>query len=97
MLLYSVSLFLLAVLTMVNCPNCDVEVRDRGLSMHLSRYCRMRDAATTSALTERLEHRQAIAQAARVEEERRRQEEHEVQHRQQQQRQPRVEEVSIIF
>ncbi|KAG2116269.1 hypothetical protein DEU56DRAFT_761545 [Suillus clintonianus] len=63
---------------MVNCPNCNVEVRDRGLSMHLSRYCRMRDVATTSALTERLEHRQTIAQAARVEEERKQQEEHEV-------------------
>ena len=51
---------------MVECPNCNTEVHDRGLVLHLSRYCKARDVATASALVERRQRGEAIAEAARL-------------------------------
>jgi len=70
--------FLLIFLSMVKCPNCDTEVRDRGLVLHLNRYCKARDTATASVLTERCERGEAIAETTRLRhlaDEQRRQEE----------------------
>ena len=65
----SIFVFLLTFLLMVQCPNCNVEVHTHGLSIHLSRYCKICDVATTSALAERREHGEAIAEATRLEDE----------------------------
>jgi hypothetical protein len=67
MLLFRVFFFLLTCLSMVKCPNCDIEIQhDRGLVLHLNRYCKALNAATTSALAERRERGEAIAEATRL-------------------------------
>jgi hypothetical protein len=38
---------------MVQCPNCGTEVSDRGLSNHLTRWCKSRLSVTENVLDQR--------------------------------------------
>ncbi|KAG1792362.1 uncharacterized protein HD556DRAFT_1309425 [Suillus plorans] len=98
MMPHSIFVLLLTFLLMVQCPNCNVEVHNRGLSIHLSRYCgKICDIATTSALAEQCKHGEVIAEATRLEDEHWQEEqcEEEWEHLQQL-HQPQVDEVPDI-
>ncbi|KAG1732735.1 hypothetical protein EDB19DRAFT_1831223 [Suillus lakei] len=93
MLPHLIFVLLLTFLLMVQCLNCNVEVHNHGLSIHLSRYCKICDVATTLALAEQREHREVIAEATHLEDERWQEEEQE---HLQQLHQPHVDEVLDI-
>lgn len=49
---------------MIQCPHCQVEVQPRGLSIHLSRWCKAQRSTYSNALEKRRERAQDQDQVA---------------------------------